>query len=153
MHAGLFCCFHSPPNSDMDYRIFNMHMWSFCMHIHTGDLSLYSHPKDFCRVCTELKISGQAQSLAHKGHPSIWWPCSIVLNSGFQERILLLCATDSPDLPYIYKKLKLTKNKTSWLKIIINKWICNTQIPFDWIDRHWSRTITAPACSLYRQVN
>ena len=37
VHAGLFWCFHSPPNSDMDYRIFNMCMWSFCMRIHTGD--------------------------------------------------------------------------------------------------------------------
>ena len=24
VHAGLFLCFHSPPNSDMDYRIFNV---------------------------------------------------------------------------------------------------------------------------------
>ena len=40
VHAGLFCCFHSPPNSDMDYRIFNLLMWSFCMHIHMGNLCL-----------------------------------------------------------------------------------------------------------------
>ena len=26
VHAGLFCCFHSPPISDMDYMIFNMRM-------------------------------------------------------------------------------------------------------------------------------
>ena len=26
-------CFHSPPNSDVDYRIRNMHIWLFCMHI------------------------------------------------------------------------------------------------------------------------
>ena len=26
VHAGLFQCFHSPPNSDMDYRIFKMHI-------------------------------------------------------------------------------------------------------------------------------
>ena len=25
-HAGLFWCFHSPPNSDVDYRIFNARM-------------------------------------------------------------------------------------------------------------------------------
>ena len=35
VHAGLFCCFHSPLNSVMDYRVFNVHMWSFCMHIYT----------------------------------------------------------------------------------------------------------------------
>ena len=40
VHAGLFCCIHSPPNSDMDYRIFNVRMWSFCTRIHTGDLGL-----------------------------------------------------------------------------------------------------------------
>ena len=30
-------CFRNPLNSDMDYRIFNMHTWSFlCVRIHTG---------------------------------------------------------------------------------------------------------------------
>ena len=29
-------------------------------------------------------------------HPSMWWPHSIMLNRGFRERVLLLCATDSP---------------------------------------------------------
>ena len=24
VYAGLFCCFHSPPNSDMDYKILNV---------------------------------------------------------------------------------------------------------------------------------
>ena len=38
VHAVLFWCFHNPPNSDTDHRIFNMHMWSFCMPIHTGGL-------------------------------------------------------------------------------------------------------------------
>ena len=34
----VFLCFHNPLNTDMDYRIFNVHyMWSFlCMRIHTG---------------------------------------------------------------------------------------------------------------------
>ena len=82
VHAGLFWCFQNPPNSDMDYRISNMRMWSFCMHIHPGDLGLYSLiRKDFCRACTEFdsrEISGQAQSeLAHNGHPSIWWPYTL----------------------------------------------------------------------------
>ena len=78
VHAGLFCCVHSPLNSDMGYRIFNLLMWSLCMHIHTGDLSLLSHPKDFCTVCTELdsrEISVWAQNLAHNGQPAISWPC------------------------------------------------------------------------------
>ena len=35
-----FWCFHNPPNSDMDSRIFSAHVWSFCMHIHMEDLGL-----------------------------------------------------------------------------------------------------------------
>ena len=34
-HAGLFWCFHCPPNSDMDYRIFNVPMWSHATHART----------------------------------------------------------------------------------------------------------------------
>ena len=45
---SLFWCFQNPPNSDMNYRIVNVRVWSFCMCIHTGDLGLWSHPKDFC---------------------------------------------------------------------------------------------------------
>ena len=59
----------------------------------------WTHPKDFCWVCTEFdsrEISGQAQSLAHKGHPSIWWPHSVLLCFGFWEWMLLVCATVSP---------------------------------------------------------
>ena len=62
--AGLFGCFCNPSNSDMDYRIFNMK----------------SVQTDF----DSGQISGRAQSLAHNGHPSIWWSRSIVLNFGFR---------------------------------------------------------------------
>ena len=34
--AGLFGCISNPSNYDMDYRIFNMCMWSFCMYTHIG---------------------------------------------------------------------------------------------------------------------
>ena len=48
VQTGLLQCFHNPPNSSMtDCRIFNVLMWSFCLCIHTGDLSLQSHPKNF----------------------------------------------------------------------------------------------------------
>ena len=34
--CSVFSCFHNPPNTDMDHRIFNMRMWSFvCMRKHT----------------------------------------------------------------------------------------------------------------------
>ena len=51
VHAGLFGCFHNPPNSDMDYRILKVDMWSFFgMRTHTVDLGLDSQPKEFCSV-------------------------------------------------------------------------------------------------------
>ena len=34
MHAGLFSCYHNPPNPDVDFGIFNLRLWSFCMHRH-----------------------------------------------------------------------------------------------------------------------
>ena len=42
VHAGLFWCFRNPPNSHMDYRIVNLRMWSFCMHIYTRGTSVNS---------------------------------------------------------------------------------------------------------------
>ena len=32
----VFSCFRTPPNSDVDYRIFNVRTWSFKRGIHTG---------------------------------------------------------------------------------------------------------------------
>ena len=35
-HNPLCCCFHSPSNSDMDLRFFDVHMWSFFfMRVHS----------------------------------------------------------------------------------------------------------------------
>ena len=70
----LFLCLHNPPNSDMDYMIFNMCMWYFCMFIHMGDPGYSLIQRTFV-VCTEFDFGenqGQAQSLAHNDHPSIW---------------------------------------------------------------------------------
>ena len=37
VHAGSFRVSRNLPNSDMDYRIFNVHAWSFlCVRVHTG---------------------------------------------------------------------------------------------------------------------
>ena len=59
-------CFHSPPNSDIDYRIVkcNMPMSSFSMRIHTGT-SVYSliERTAVSEICTEFnsgEISGRA---------------------------------------------------------------------------------------------
>ena len=42
VHAGLFWCFHNAPNSDMDYRIFNVRMSLFFACIYTRGTSAYS---------------------------------------------------------------------------------------------------------------
>ena len=42
-----FSVSHLLPNSDMKHRIFNKRMWSFCMCIRMGDLSVWSHLKDY----------------------------------------------------------------------------------------------------------
>ena len=66
--AGLFCHFHNLSNPDMDFRIFNVSHFSACVYTCIGDLVL-SHPKDFCKVCTEFdpeEISGQVQNLTRQ---------------------------------------------------------------------------------------
>ena len=46
------------------------------------------------QVCP-WQISQQLEVVAHNGHPSIWWPRSIVLIFGFPEKdIGLLCASE-----------------------------------------------------------
>ena len=55
---------------------------SFFMGMHTGDLSLQSCWKNFCRVCREFdsrEVFGWVQSLAGNCHVSKWWPFSIML--------------------------------------------------------------------------
>ena len=50
--------------------------------------SVQSQLKDLCRACTEFdsgKISGCAQSSAHTGHQSVWWPRLTVLNLAFKN--------------------------------------------------------------------
>ena len=84
VHAGLFGCFHNPSNSDMDY----VPMGSFLMRMypHWGTSVYRLVPKGLYRVCTEFdsrEISQLTQSLTNNSHPFIWWPRSIVLNSGF----------------------------------------------------------------------
>ena len=87
MHAGLFQCFHNPPDCDMDRRIFNVYviflllythrgtlfvfartsLWSFYLYsMHQGGLSLKSFAKYICSVCRhfdckESKVWNQFQ--------------------------------------------------------------------------------------------
>ena len=74
----------------MDYGIFNLCMWSFCMCIHTGDLNLLSHLHGFCREfaqnLTLEKLEGT--HLANNGHPSVRTPRSIVHHQLFYRSYL-----------------------------------------------------------------
>ena len=45
---GCFCCFHNPTNSDMDYKIFKVHIWFFCRHIGV-------HVTPLWWICTQKK--------------------------------------------------------------------------------------------------
>ena len=87
----VFSCFRNPPNSDMDYRIFNVCMRSFlCVHIHTGvgdtdesaqhfwlgkTLTNFSCAHDTDRVRTSgLWISSPMLSLlSHPVTPLLYW--------------------------------------------------------------------------------
>ena len=65
VHAGIFVISTVHWTPTWTNGIFNMHMWPFFT------------------ICTESdsgEILGRAQSLAHNGYPSIWWPeqiCSL----------------------------------------------------------------------------
>ena len=53
--------FHNPLNSDMDHMIFNLCMWSFCIHVHKGTC-IYSL---IWRTC--LSFSSKASAAKGKG--------------------------------------------------------------------------------------
>ena len=97
VHAGLFCCFHSPPNSDMDCKIFNVSVIFLHAYKHGGPRFVSLIQRTFVESTQNFdsgEISGWVQSLAHNGHPSIWWPHSLVLNPGFRERVLYWLYTE-----------------------------------------------------------
>ena len=86
MHAGLFWHFHTPLN----YKFFNMHMWSFRICMCTWGIS--SEGCLFCRDCTEFdsrEILRQAQCVAHNGHQPMCWPHLIMQKLAFnsEERL------------------------------------------------------------------
>lgn len=84
-HAGLVWCFHSPPNSGMDSRIFNMHMWSFHI-VYTPGTSVYNLTQRICSLHRNWlwrKSGAGAKILTHNGHPFAWWPRSVMLNLAF----------------------------------------------------------------------
>ena len=64
------------------------------MYKHTEDLGLHSHPKDFCRPCTKADSEHITTIRPLGDHDAR----SIMLTIGFQERILLFCATVTESL-------------------------------------------------------
>ena len=71
----VFSCFRNPPNSDMDYRIFNVRTWSFlCVHIHTGFGHTDESAQHFCapgRVQTS-DLESDALPIEPSRHP-MWF--------------------------------------------------------------------------------
>ena len=57
VHAGFFSCFHNPPNSDTEYRIFNVRTWSF---LHGG----WAHRQRFSTTFLTRKNSHKFVSCA-----------------------------------------------------------------------------------------
>ena len=103
---------HWTLTTDMDHRIFNVRMWSFCIRIHTRDLGLLSHPKDLCTEFDSGGISGWAQSLAINGHPSIWWPRSIVFSRASAQDC---SAPLTPYFPrYVHTAPELWTGRWTW---------------------------------------
>ena len=98
VHAGLFQCLHTALNPDLDSRIFNVYMWSFCMGIRMRNLSLSSHSKYFCRVGREVWLQRTLGVGTEAGsrHLAMLRQCLIMLNLVFLERMLLLCTSVSP---------------------------------------------------------
>ena len=90
MHAGLCVFFYNLPNSDLDYRIFNMHAftqrgWGGG----GGGTVVYSLiERTLVEFYTEFdsgEISGQ--SIASNIHPSPWWPLLFkLLNLAFESQ-------------------------------------------------------------------
>ena len=98
VHAGLFHCFHTALNPDLDSWIFNVCMRSFCMDMHMRNLSLSSHSRYFCRVGREfwLRRTLGVGTEAGSCHLAVLWQCLIMLNLVFLEWMLVLCTSVSP---------------------------------------------------------
>ena len=63
-----------------------------------------SQPKDYIIESAQNltgEIPGWAQSIAHTGHPSFWWPRLLMLNFGFQEQALKQSCSAPPTLPVL----------------------------------------------------
>ena len=65
MHAGSFWYFHHPLN--MDYRTFNVRMWSFCIRTHTENLVLQSDQEISFHT---FSIQLTTENLARKRSPT-----------------------------------------------------------------------------------
>ena len=85
VHAGLFCCFHILlfPNSDMDYKIFNMSVIFLHAYKHGGPRFISLIQRTFVESAQNFdsgEISGWAQSLARNSHPFTRQPRLTVLS-------------------------------------------------------------------------
>ena len=92
-HAGSFWCLRKPPNSDM-------HMWSFCKHMHMLSCCLTSTEARWPirdGICTwGTSVYGLwVRTWFDAGEISFWWPYLIMIIFGFWEWALLFYTTGS----------------------------------------------------------
>ena len=106
------------------------------LHVYVQGTLVYSLIWRTFGECTEFdpkEILWWAQSLAHDGHLSVWWPCLIVLN--FRE--LMSCSLP----PKRWKSSKIKKQKSTVLESL---WVLRA--PFQSVERPWKsiKTSTVP---------
>ena len=98
------------------------------LHVYVHGTLVYSLIWRTFGDCTEFdpkEILWWAQSLAHDGHLSVWWPCLIMLN--FRE--LMSCSLP----PKRWKSSKIKKQKSTVLESL---WVLRA--PFQSIESTWN---------------
>ena len=94
------CSVSVPHQTDIDYRIFNVWMWSNSMHIHMRGPWFIVSSKGLLWGIVSAQNSdkgggggstishSQHTSLTQNSHLSMWWTCLIMFNHGFRECVL-----------------------------------------------------------------
>ena len=115
----VFSCFCNPPNCDMDYRIFNLRMWSFvCMCIDTGG---WAHR----RVSTTFLTRGKLSQLF------------LVLLTGFEPWVFgsrVCCSTNWAYRPFPDAKGKVVQSCGYW------SWGVRTSYHYQGTRSSWMRS-------------
>ena len=128
VHGGSFCCFHDPPNSDMDCRSSACVRYIFACSMHPGISVCNLSWRTFCRVHRIwLWRNLRAESLAYSSHHMSWPRLSVLL--AFKWRALTL--RHQLSCSYL----------PAWLSVFI---LCQQQLTWLWVWHCWSPCL--PTC-------